>query len=231
MLDAAHLGGGSHFEVWVANAFYYPGTRGHPPLTSPQAWLSTVGSAAPKPHLSRHQPAEQRHYLHATSASGNTDDCYTAVTPTNPDNSTVVDGFYIARCGHNDDTGHGGGMVIDAGFAAVIRNCDFTTNGAPPTARGHLIPTVLTHASLPQTAPAQRRCLERRRRGDRSSWPHRLAHGSKLPLSGRNNAIGEGAGRIYTSTLNSDIANRLFSGNTTQLPAGAIRAAEAHRVR
>ncbi len=223
-LDAARLGGGSHFEVWVANSFYYPGTTRASTFNVAPGLTLYGGFIGNETSLTqRTSPLNNATYLSGSiGASGNTDDCYTVVTLTNPDNSTIVDGFYIAR-GHNDDTGHGGGMVIDGGFAAVIRNCDFTTNGA--SAGGAAI---YSHGSYPRIIG----CTFYNGNAWNGVGGAIEAAGPTGSLTVQNcrflgnSAIGEG-GAIYTSSLTSDIANCLFSGNSTSFQAGAIRAAGA----
>jgi predicted outer membrane repeat protein len=221
-LDAASLGGGSHFEVWVANAFYYPGTTRDDTFKIASGLKIYGGFAGTESSLSqRPSPFANPTYLSGSiGASGNADDCYTVVTLQNCDNQTEFDGFYIAR-GNNDGTGHGGGMIISGGFAPRIRNCDFTTNTAS-NGGGHIYST----SSYPDII----NCVFFR--GDASNGV-----GGAIEAAGPigsltvqnckflgNTATGEG-GAVYTSSLFSDFTNCLFSGNSTDFQAGAIRAA------
>ncbi len=221
-LATASRGGGSHFEIWVANGFYEPtqGTDRAATFSIPSGVHIYGGFTGNETTLAqRGAPLNTPTYLTgAIGGSAATDNSYTVVTLDTCDNSTIFDGFFIAR-GYNDDTGHGGGMVVLNSSSPIIRNCDFTTNSAADG--GAAIYTHNSSARIINSTFYKGSAYNGVGGAIEAEGPLGSIAVHNCRFLG-NYAVGEG-GAICTSNSSSEIANCFFSGNSSSFQAGAIK--------
>jgi predicted outer membrane repeat protein len=225
-LDAAHAAGGLNSEIWVAAGIYTPtdGTDRTATFSVADGLHIYGGFAGTETDLSqRTAPLSHGTYLSgAIGGSASTDNSYNVVTLDNVGSNTLVDGFYIARgyCNGGPWNGHGGGMVINYATSPTVRNCDFTTNTASLGGAALYLKNATTHVI---------NCTFYRGDVDNGAGGAIESVGpiqTTLTLQNSrflgNHALGDG-GAIYTNFVHADIANCIFSGNSSDNEGGAIK--------